>query len=67
MHLAWHAWPERNVKLIVTKSHDVENSSSLLDRYYKLGNAFADYAAKRVTQHAGLVEFQQTRRSAWRY
>ena len=67
MHLAWHKWQERNVQIIITKSHDLENSTSLLDRYYKLGNAFADYAAKRVTQHAGLVEFQQTRQSAWRY
>ena len=48
MHAAWHLWPARNFELIITKSHDVENSSSLLDRYYKVGNAFADYAAKMV-------------------
>ena len=67
MHLAWQKWQERNVQVIVTKSHDLENSTSLLDRYYKLGNAFADHAAKEVTKHAGIVEFQQTRQSAWRY
>ena len=55
---------ERSVKVVVTKSHDLENSTSLLERYYKLGNAFADLAAKKVTQEAGIVEFQQTRQSA---
>ena len=67
MHMAWHKWQERSVKVVVTKSHDLENSTSLLERYYKLGNAFADLAAKKVTQEAGIVEFQQTRQSAWRY
>ena len=67
MHLAWHKWQERNVKVVVTKSHDLENATSLLDRYYKLGNAFADFAAKKVTKDAGIVEFQQTRQSAWRH
>ena len=67
MHLAWHKWQERHVQVVVTKSHDLENVTSLLDRYYKLGNAFADLAAKKVTQDAGIVEFQQTRQSAWRY
>ena len=67
MHMAWHKWQERNVQVIVTKSHDLDNATSLLDRYYKLGNAFADYAAKKVTKDAGIVEFHQTRQSAWRY
>ena len=67
MHLAWHKWQERKVQIVVTKSHDLENSTSPLDRYYKLGNAFADYAAKKVTKDAGIVEFHQTRQSAWRY
>ena len=31
MHLAWHKWQERNVKVVVTKSHDLENATSLLD------------------------------------
>ena len=55
MHLAWHKWQERNVQIVVTKSHDLDNATSLLDRYYKLGNAFADHAAKKVTKDAGIV------------
>ena len=67
MHMAWHKWQERNVQVVVIKSHDLDKETSLLDRYYKLGNAFADFAAKKVTKEAGIVEFHQTRQSAWRY
>ena len=67
MHMAWHKWQERDVQVVVVKSHDLDKETSPLDRYYKLGNAFADFAAKKVTKEAGIVEFHQTRQSAWRY
>ena len=49
------------------KSHCLEESCTLCDRYEHLGNEFADLAAKTTAKNQGIVEFFQTRSSLWTY
>lgn len=67
VHSAYNLWPQRKVTVHVVKSHCLDSTNDSLERYYRLGNEFADLAAKTVAQEQGFVEYFQTRSSLWRY
>ena len=67
VHSSFHFWSNRSITVTVIKSHSLEESHSLIDRYHHLGNEFADIAAKTVAKDQGIVQFFQTRSSLWTY
>ena len=67
IHSSYHFWNDRNIKVKVIKSHCLEESQNLEDRYERLGNEFADLAAKTIAKDQGIVEFFQSRSSLWNY
>ena len=67
IHSSYHYWPNRSIQVKVIKSHCLEESRTLKDRYEHLGNEFADLAAKTIAKNQGIVEFFQTRSSLWTY
>ena len=67
VHTAYNLWPQRTVSVRVVKSHCLDSANDPLERYYRLGNEFADLAAKTIAQEQGFVEYFQTRSSVWRY
>ena len=67
IHSSYHYWANRSVQVKVIKSHSLDESRDLRDRYEHLGNEFADHAAKTIAKNQGIVEFFQTRSSLWTY
>ena len=67
IHSSYHYWTNRHVQIKVIKSHCLEESHNLEDRYERLGNEFADLAAKTIAKDQGIVEFFQSRSSLWNY
>ena len=67
IHSSFNFWANRFITVKVIKSHCLEESRTLLDRYEHLGNEFADIAAKTTAKDQGIVEFFQTRSSMWTY
>ena len=67
IHSSYHYWANRHIQIKVIKSHCLEESHNLEDRYERLGNEFADLAAKTIAKDQGIVEFFQSRSSLWNY
>ena len=67
IYSSYHYWANRSVQVKVIKSHSLDESRDLRDRYEHLGNEFADHAAKTIAKNQGIVEFFQTRSSLWTY
>ena len=67
IHSSYHYWTNRYIQVRVIKSHCLEESHNLEDRYERLGNEFADLAAKTIAKNQGIVEFFQSRSSLWNY
>ena len=67
IHSSYHYWTNRSIQVKVIKSHCLDESRNLRDRYEHLGNEFADLAAKTIAKNQGIVEFFQTRSSLWTY
>ena len=67
IHSSYHCWTNRFIQVRVIKSHCLEESHNLKDRYERLGNEFADLAAKTIAKNQGIVEFFQSRSSLWTY
>ena len=67
VHSSYYFWSNRSITVKVIKSHCLEESRTLIDRYHHLGNEFADIAAKTTAKDQGIVEFFQTRSSLWTY
>ena len=67
IHSSYHYWNDRHIKVKVIKSHCLKKTQNLEDRYERLGNDFADLAAKTIAKDQGIVEFFQSRSSLWNY
>ena len=67
IHSSYHYWNDRHIKVKVIKSHCLKKTQNLEDRYERLGNEFADLAAKTIAKDQGIVEFFQSRSSLWNY